>query len=190
MADAAGTLFRVLFYLCLSGAGLYLGFRFRMQLAAFWRQLSKEWREFFDWLFGRRRGMESQRQEQATLVSLPRIPRFADFADPFLPGTAPPRSGAELLRYTFQAFEAWARDHGIGRAEDQTPQEFARRISRYSTEVGSAASPVVELYCQLAYANSPPTDNARDLLVGLWRRMSAVPPVLTTPKPDLPASGG
>jgi hypothetical protein len=178
---------RVLFYVCLLAGGLYLGYRFRKQLAGFWLQLAKEWREFLDWLFGRRPHPESQQQAQSTVTEVKPVWRFADYPDPFMAGAAPARSAADLLRYTFQAFEAWARDHGIGRAEDQTPQEFARRVSRHAAEVGAAAGPVVELYCQLAYANTPPGEDARDLLIGLWRRMCAVPPAPARRSVDQPA---
>ena len=44
-------------------------------------------------------------------------------------GMAGSYSPAELVRYTFEAVEAWAREQGHPRQADQTPHEFARCLA-------------------------------------------------------------
>ena len=65
---------------------------------------------------GRRR--KSSRKKRARQ---PMWRRFADFSDPFAAGTAGRYPPEELVRYTFEALEAWARDNGQPRLPEQTP---------------------------------------------------------------------
>jgi hypothetical protein len=57
-----------------------------------------------------------------------------------------------LVRYSFEAFEAWAREHGCPRAPEQTPYEFARAISLRERSLGRSALQLAELFNVSAYA--------------------------------------
>ena len=37
----------------------------------------------------------------------------------------------QIVVITFQAFEAWARDRGICREEEETPSEFLKRFTKH-----------------------------------------------------------
>jgi hypothetical protein len=102
-----------------------------------------------------------------------RLPRFADFRDPFAEGVAGRYPPAELVRYTFDALEAWARDRGIPRSPDETPHEFARTVAASVPALGSDAVQLADLYSQVAYAPfTLPAGNAAQLSQ-LWQIMRA-----------------
>jgi hypothetical protein len=97
--------------------------------------------------------------------------RFADFHDPFAAGIAGRYRPEELVRYTFEALEAWARDHGHPREPEQTPHEFARRLAAQVSALGDDAGQLADLYCQVAYA--PGTLSAAPVagLSHLWQQL-------------------
>jgi hypothetical protein len=97
--------------------------------------------------------------------------RFADFRDPFAAGIAGRYRPEELVRYTFEALEAWAQDHGYPREPEQTPHEFARRLAAQVSLLGDDAGQLADLYCQVAYAPGtlPAAPVAR--LSHLWQRL-------------------
>ena len=78
--------------------------------------------------------------------------QFADFTDPFASGMAATWPPEELVRYTFAALEAWARDHGCPRQPEQTPHEFARCLASNLSPLADEARRLADLYCQVAYA--------------------------------------
>jgi hypothetical protein len=146
-----------------------------------WRNREALWKAFCDFvqffidlwqnLFG---GGRSRAKEAAEAAAAKKpLPRFADFRDPFASGAAGRYPPAELVRYTFEALEAWARDRGRPRHPDQTPHEFVRTLTEKSPALGDDVTRLAELYCQVAYApfNLPPASAAR--LAELWRIMRA-----------------
>jgi hypothetical protein len=163
-----GTLLQYAMYLAGAIVLLFVAYKFRAEIARAWQQLLTEWRQFWARLFSQA-PVEIAKTPGAELVA--RVKSFAEYPDPFATGQASRTPLAELVRYTFQAFEAWARDRGVGRSEDQTPHEFVRVVAHGDAEVGSVAQPVAELYCQIAYANASPAANAADTLQRLWERM-------------------
>ncbi len=102
-----------------------------------------------------------------------RLPRFADFRDPFAAGIAGRYQPEELVRYTFEALEAWARDHGHPREPEQTPHEFARRLAAQVSPLGDDAGRLAELYCQAAYAPGTLAAAPVARLSHLWQQLQA-----------------
>ena len=165
---SVGTLLQYAMYLAGAIVLLLVAYKFRAEIARAWQQLLTEWRQFWARLFSRA-PVEVATAPGTEMVA--RVKSFAEYADPFATGQASRTPLTELVRYTFQAFEAWARDRGVGRSEDQTPHEFVRVVAQGDAEVGSVAQPVAELYCQIAYANASPSAHAADTLRRLWERM-------------------
>ena len=99
------------------------------------------------------------------------LARFADFRDPFAAGIAGRYRPEELVRYTFEALEAWAREHGHPRAPEQTPHEFARHVASQVSRLADEAGRLADLYCQAAYASGtlPAAPVAR--LSQLWQQL-------------------
>ena len=78
--------------------------------------------------------VEEEEQEGGPVKS------FLDYSDPFASGLAGRMTMQELVRYSFEGLEAWARDNGCPRGEDETPLEFARRMWPRETLTTTALS--------------------------------------------------
>jgi hypothetical protein len=134
-------------------------------LRNFWAAI----REFWESLFGGRRA-EPAGEEAAVASAAPPRP-FADFPDPFATGDAqrwPPR---ELVAYSFQALEAWGREHGCQRGHEQTPHEFAGRLIDCEASVGREAGNLADLYCCAAYSSGGLPRDRLGRLQELWQMM-------------------
>lgn len=107
----------------------------------------------------------------ATPIAPPR--RFLDFPDPFATGDARRWPLPDLVAYSFQALEAWAREQGCQRDPDQTPHEFAQTLGAQQATISRQARGLADLYCCAAYSNNRlPADCARRLQE-LWQAMLA-----------------
>ncbi|MFO0871161.1 MAG: DUF4129 domain-containing protein [Pirellulales bacterium] len=147
----------------------WLAWRHRARIAEAWRQLCAEWRAFWERWFGRGKSAAAA----AAPSPVPSLPRFADFGDPFVTGLARTAGPAEVVRYTFQALEAWARDRGCPRADQQTPLEFAQVLANHHAEIALEARGVAEWYGQLAYAHGQLPVQSLDTMRRLWERLRA-----------------
>jgi hypothetical protein len=134
-------------------------------LARLIQQLLDLWRSLFHW----RRSEPDVEEEQAAAQTARR--RFADFADPFASGTALRWPPAELVRYTFEAVEAWGHDNGLPRGPEQTPHEFARDLAVRVAPLTDEVRRLADLYCQAAYAGSRVSAAAAMRLGPLWRQL-------------------
>jgi hypothetical protein len=166
-----GTLLKwVIWAVVLAVAG-YLIWRNRAQLLRALQDFLQGWREFWQRLFGGK-----GKQAEATAASepgrKPTPPRpFSDFADPFAMGTADSYSPDELVRYTFEAFEAWAREHTHPRQPDQTPHEFVRQVGAHVTSLSQDARRLADLYCRVAYAGRTVSRKNVAPLERFWREL-------------------
>ena len=153
--------------------------RSRHQLPEILRRFLEAWRGFWDWLFGRRRkGRPAAAVEGQTAAAAPR--RFADYADPFAAGAAGRYRPDELVRYSFEALEAWARDNGLAREPDQTPHEFSQRIGVRVASLAGDVRTLAELYYRAAYARGSLSPTAVRPLASLWEHLRAA----TLPRQD------
>ena len=134
---------------------------FRQWLADFWRNL-------FGGATSRAGGDEEQADGRKA-----RLARFADYRDPFADGTAGRYRPEELVRYTFEALEAWGREHGHPREPEQTPHEFARGLAAHASSLGDDAGRLAELYCQVAYAPGTLAAAQVGRLSRLWQQLRA-----------------
>lgn len=172
LPDAAWFLLALkwLFYAALAVLIVYAIWTNRAAILAALGDFAQWLQDFWHHLFGgksRRMGLVAE--EAAAKPTPP--PRFADFTDPFAAGLAGRYSPEELVRYTFAALEAWARDQGYPRQPEQTPHEFTRRVGSRVAALAGDAGRLAELYCQVAYAPGtlPTAGVAR--LSQLWLNM-------------------
>lgn len=110
--------------------------------------------------------------EQAAAPAAPRR-TFAEFTDPFLSGRDRKASPVELVRYTFEAFEAWSSDRGQPRSPEQTPQEFLRVAAPPQSPLHEEARRMVRLYSEAAYASAQVSREAAGALRQLWHLMQS-----------------
>ncbi len=164
-------LLKWIFYGALAVVALFLLWKNRRELWTALGNLIEQLSGFWHRLFGGRRRRDDRTAEEAAAQAAS-VRRFADFADPFAAGAAGRYPPEELVRYTFEALEAWARDRGCPRRSDQTPHEFVRSLASHVSSFSDDASQLANLYCQVAYSPGvlPAADTAG--LSRLWQSMS------------------
>ncbi len=167
----AGAL-RWAFYGVIAVAVLVWLFRHGRQLAEEVRRVLEELRRFWEHLFGGKPRPVGAATEQPAAAPVPRAKAFADYSDPFATGAAERLSPDELVRYSFEALEAWAREQGCARSPDQTPHEFAHQVGEREAGLAHGARMLASLYCRAAYAPGtlPPADLRP--LGQFWRQLA------------------
>ena len=73
---------------------------------------------------------------------------------------------------TFQAFEAWARDRGICREEEETPSEFLKRFTKHHPDTARPVTKMVDAYQRLVYGRLRPQDEDIASAESLWTIMN------------------
>ena len=96
----------------------------------------------------------------------------------------------ELVRYSFEALQAWAFEFGLPRQTQQTPIEFARMVGQSFPEISSDALQVARLYSMIAYAGSRSTPDSAEILERLWRAVLVVANDSTNTRPPRRAPRG
>ncbi len=157
----------VLFFLLRSGL------QFLANFSDWARRLLDSLRNFWANLFGgRRRTAEEDEQAEQEEPKLRERP-FASFINPFLGG----RSGMaapELIRYTFAAVQAWARERDLGRQLGETPLEFAGRVGAEVPALEADLHRLAVLYARAVYARGGLPSDSVEVLRQFWQRLEAV----------------
>ncbi len=173
IAAAAGGIAELLkwaFYAAFALAVLYFLWRSRADVLAAIREFLAALRDLLSGLFGYKRTRAAAADHAESPIEFPPAP-FSSYADPFATGISVRYSTEELVRYSFEAFEAWAREHGCPRDPDQTPHELARQVSKLNRFIAAEARNLAELYAQAAYARVELPEGASDQLRQLWQAM-------------------
>jgi hypothetical protein len=154
------------FYAVLALVGIWLFRKYKDDLLAGFRELFNDLRQLWERLLGKKRS-------QAPAVEAPRetgpvYRPFSDYPDPFATAAAGRYTPEQLVKYSFEAFEAWARERGCPRHPEQTPHEFAQEIGARNAAVSRPARALAELYSRLAYASGPLPPTSVDHVKQLW----------------------
>lgn len=167
--DKIGTLFKFIVYGIVACVGLYFLWRNWAAVCSF---LSRLWNELLS-VFGRSNRDESDQEADGDEASVAPTRPFSAFSNPFRTGAAQQLPPNELVRYTFEALQAWAFENNCGRSSDQTPSEFGQRLSTRKLSFASEANEVSQLYARVAYASHRATDSNVRTLEKLWRKLKA-----------------
>jgi hypothetical protein len=142
-----------------------------------WRQLLSELgrilaelRSLWQRLWGGKRPATAGEASQS-ITGRPAAQPFAAFADPFATGAASRYGNAELIRYSFDALEAWARERGCPRGPEQTPHEFAQQIGETAPSLVRDVRVLADLYCRIAYAGGAGSAETTGPLRRFWRAL-------------------
>jgi hypothetical protein len=163
------TLVKWVFYgLFLLGV-LWALWRYRHEVLAAIRSFLDELSAWWQGLLGGKRNVGVAGDEERQIL-VPLAP-FASYADPFASGLYRQSAPEELVRYSFEAFEAWSREHGCPRGADQTPHELARDVARLNTRIAADARNLAELYARAAFSRGALPAATREQLRRLWSQM-------------------
>jgi hypothetical protein len=131
-------------------------------------------RNFWTSLFGgprrTRAASEDRGEEEAAAPEKP----FASFTNPFTDGSARRLSVRELIRYTFAAVQAWARERGMGRQPGETALEFVERVCGEVPALEDELRRLVMLYGRAEYARGGVPAGAVEAVREFWDRLEVV----------------
>jgi hypothetical protein len=149
------------------------GLQFLANFTDWARRLLDAWRNFWANLFGGGR-KTTEEEEQVEREEQPLRERpFASFRNPFAGG----RIGMampELIRYTFAAAQAWARERDLGRQPGETPLEFAGRVGAEVPALEADLQRLAILYARAVYGRGGLPGDSLEMLRQFWQRLEAV----------------
>ncbi|GIW92848.1 MAG: hypothetical protein KatS3mg110_0889 [Pirellulaceae bacterium] len=190
LGGLASLLLRVLYWLLILAGTVWLLWKYRVQVMAYLEHLKRQWKRLLEWWFGtgRVRAADEPRLREVHAY-------FQQLANPFVGPRSDSLDPTWLVRYTFHALEAWARDMGTPRTEEQTPWEFVQSIAEQYPALGQDARALGNWYGRLAYGDRRIPQEAVVRLRELWRCLAAQyrPPAPTGVLPsarDVPQAAG
>ncbi len=170
LAGGLSNLLRWIFSLLLILVIAYLVLRYRNELALVFKDLAAWWRGLF--------GVQDEESKPIgnapSSIAPTHVLRkaFADYLNPFSTNGAGWNAG-KIIRHTFEAIEAWGRERQLTRADQETPEEFLRRLATKFPDQSESLLRLTQLYNRLAYANTPVDANDVKRLSSLWRWLGA-----------------
>jgi hypothetical protein len=169
LSMSLGNALKWLFYAIIAGVVAYFAWTRREALMRAFAEILQQLRELWARLFGRPAVITGEGEHAAAVA--PNRRTFREFTDPFASGRHAKIPAVELVRYTFEAFEAWAGDRGRSRSPDQTPQELVRGALPPQSPMYAQAQQLVQLYNQAAYSSATISREAASGLQRLWQMM-------------------
>ena len=144
-------------------------------------QLLQAWTEFRDWLnalLGRKARIQVPVvDESVTLIEDP-CPPFQSFNNPFTAGNRWTRE--QIVRHMYRATVSWGYEHRVVRRDDETPEEFMRRLARRFPQQQELLSMLGQLYNRIAYARGTVRNEEMKPMGDLWRWLSETAARATT----------
>jgi hypothetical protein len=129
------------------------------------------WQRWWASWFGPREATMATPTEAVAPAPVPQR-SFAEYRNPFAAGP-PQRSPVVLVRYSFAALEAWAAERATSREPNETPLEFAQRLT--PAELATSAKQLAQLVGRLAYAPGPLPANTLAVLERFWDVLTDTP---------------
>jgi len=158
---------------------LFVVFRHGLQFLSNFMPWAKNLLAAIDaWLKGLFGGKDKEVKEQAAATTLEPVEShvpFTAFTNPFADGTASRRPPEELVRYSFEALEAWAGDRDADRRSDETALEFADRLGKQFGWLHEDARRLALLVARLAYAGGRLPAHTMNTLDHFWDRITGGP---------------
>jgi hypothetical protein len=138
------------------------------------KRLLEAWNRFWANLFGgRRQESAGDGEEEAGEQAEPPVP-FSAFRNPFDSGKAERMTPRQLVRYSFEALEAWSREHDLARRDDETAQEFVDRVGNEIPGLETEAQRLAQLLARAEYAQGELPSSTAAVLRGFWERLERV----------------
>ena len=172
-----GGVLKLLFYIAAGIAVAVLAWRYRRELIKAIADILQRLRELLARLFGAKPRDAAGSDEQVAAKKV-LVRTFAEFRNPFATGDYRRMPPEELVRYTFDAFEAWASDGGCPRSADQTPAELVRAATVPGTDIGDEARRMLRLYSEVAYASATIAPATAHTLSDLWALLGMRAPAI------------
>ena len=102
----------------------------------------------------------------------PALRPLAEYKNPFHAVSGHSRPPADIILYTYDFVQAWAKEHGSEPHAEQTAREFCQEMAGRSPELASAYRQLSFLYAHAAYGLSLPAQYDMEPLKELWRQLT------------------
>jgi len=112
----------------------------------------------------------AKRQEPA--APRPKLRPLSEYKNPFYAGQGQQMPPAEIILYTFDAVQAWAREQGYELHPEQTAREFCRDMADRSPALVGQYRQLSYLYAHAAYSQNLPARCNLEPLKELWRQFT------------------
>lgn len=148
-------------YMIVFGGIVYWSVRHWVTICHGFREFWKSCVDFWRSLFGKKpseKGDEGLPEGLEALLAIPQR-RLSEFSDPFLGGAVRSWTPSKLLAESFGALEAWGRENGMSREENETVREYADRVAGVDLQLGVEAIFLANLYGRTIYFPSVPPSN-------------------------------
>jgi hypothetical protein len=159
-----GVLFKWITIAILIGVVAYYAMNHRDELVKLWREFLKWW----NGLWGIRDDDTLPDVEQSQ-ANRPTRRAFASFANPFRRGGK--LELAEIIRYTFDAMEAWGAERGLERKGETTAEEYVRALGALLPKNKEDLAGFSNAYTRLAYAGNRPVSLDPAVIQRIWQSM-------------------
>ena len=159
-----GVLFKWITIAILIGVVAYYAVNHRDELVKLWREFLKWW----NGLWGIRDDDTLPDLEQSQANRSTRR-AFASFANPFRRGGK--LELAEIIRYTFDAMEAWGAERGLERKGETTAEEYVRALGALLPKNKEDLAGFSNAYTRLAYAGNRPVSLDPAVIQRIWQSM-------------------
>ncbi len=159
--------FRAGLLLAITGLVAWAVFRHRAVLlamaAALLAAIRRFWADLFQW--------HSAASGEPTPLSpaKPDIRRFAAFQNPFANGKDGAWTPEQLVFYSYEALQAWAREHGVEPRPNQTARELCLALEERFPEALEELRQLSTLYGRAAYGSRLPAGSDLSPLKKIWR---------------------
>lgn len=139
------------------------------------RHLLAAWRRFWENLFGGREAVGADEEEDdEEEVAGESLSPFAAFSNPFADGRAARLSPRRLVRYTFAALEAWAREHHLARRGDETALEFLSRLGEEVPALEAESRTLGDLHARAEYSPGALPADTVEQVRAVWKQLDRV----------------
>ena len=113
---------------------------------------------------------EPTEHDSSVPIQASRPIRFSELEDPFKLHRNEPD---EIIRSLFHAVSVWGTEHRVARAEDETPDEYSRRLGRKYSEISESLTHLGLMVSRLAYAKKSVNRSDANSLQPLWEWLRA-----------------
>lgn len=179
---APGEMHLLLKRLVLLAAALWLGWWLFRERYLIWHALQALWRailQFFRDLLDLRPSLVIRRAKGMGEKPLARPRLFATYKNPFLSRKEQVWPPEQIIAYSFEAVQAWAREQGWAPRQDQTPREICVTLEEQFPQHAAGWRHLARLYDYAAYGRQVPTDTGDwEPLRQLWRDLTQTSSVL------------
>jgi hypothetical protein len=173
LSNSLADIVKMIAYILLGVAIAYFAWRNWPAIVRAFLEIVQMIRDLIARLFGAKAAATVGSDVESSAPKAPPRRSFSEYTDPFLSGRDRQTSPNELVRYTFEAFEAWSGDRGQARSPEQTPQEFVRLAAPPASPLHEEARRLLQLYSAAAYASASIPRDAAAGLRQLWHLMQS-----------------